>query len=63
MPERVACRDISVLHVPTSSRYANIFTKGLLKFRTNLNVRSIDDYTARAFSQFGKLESGITFTM
>lgn len=37
--ERVACGDIRVLHVPTSSQYADIFTKGLLssvfkEFRT-----------------------------
>jgi hypothetical protein len=42
--ERVAAGDIRVLHVPTSSRYADIFTKGLptsvfQDFRSSLNVR------------------------
>ena len=43
--KRVAIGDIRVLHVPTSSQYANIFTKGLassvfMEFRSNLNVQS-----------------------
>ena len=43
--ERVAVGDLRVLHVPTSSQYADIFTKGLpsslfMEFRTNLNVCS-----------------------
>jgi hypothetical protein len=43
--ERVAVGDLRVLHVPTSSQYADIFTKGLpstlfTEFRTSLNVRS-----------------------
>jgi len=43
--ERVAIGDLHVLHVPTSSQYANIFTKGLpssifTEFRSSLNVRS-----------------------
>ena len=43
MRERVALGEIQVLHVPTSSQFANIFTKGLptgvfLDFRSNLNV-------------------------
>jgi hypothetical protein len=42
--ERVAAGDIRVLHVPTSSQYADIFTKGLptsafQDFRSSLNVR------------------------
>jgi hypothetical protein len=42
--ERVAVGDLRVLHVPTSSQYADIFTKGLpsslfTEFRTSLNVR------------------------
>jgi len=42
--ERVAIGDLRVLHVPTTSHYANIFTKGLpssvfTEFRTSLNVR------------------------
>jgi hypothetical protein len=42
--ERVAIGDLRVLHVPTSSQYADIFTKGLpsslfTEFRTSLNVR------------------------
>jgi hypothetical protein len=49
--EHVACGDIRVLHVPTSSQYADIFAKGLLssvlkEFMTSLNVRSTDDQTA-----------------
>jgi hypothetical protein len=43
--ERVAVGDLHVLHVPTTSQYADIFTKGLptsvfTEFRTSLNVRS-----------------------
>ena len=43
--ERVAIGDLKVLHVPTSSQFADIFTKGLpssvfRKFRTSLNVLS-----------------------
>jgi len=42
--ERVSVGDLRVLYVPTSSQYADIFTKGLsssvfLEFRTSLNVR------------------------
>ena len=41
--ERVAIGDLRVLHVPTSSQYADIFTKGLstsvfTEFRSSLNV-------------------------
>ena len=51
--ERVAVGDLRVLHVPTSSQYADIFTKGLpssvfTEFRSSLNVRSTDDQTAGA---------------
>ena len=43
--ERVAIGDLRVLHVLTSSQYADIFTKGLpssvfMEFRSNLNVQS-----------------------
>ena len=43
--ERVAIGDLRVLHVPTSSQYADIFTKGLpssvfTEFWSSLNVRS-----------------------
>ena len=43
--ERVAVGDLRVLHVPTSSQYADIFTKGLpsslfTEFRSSLNVCS-----------------------
>jgi hypothetical protein len=43
--ERVALGEVRVLHVPTSSQYADIFTKGLpssvfTEFRSSLNVRS-----------------------
>ena len=49
--ERVAFGDVRVLHVPTSSQYANIFTKGLsstvfTEFRSSLNVRSAPAPTA-----------------
>ncbi|WVZ83566.1 hypothetical protein U9M48_030698 [Paspalum notatum var. saurae] len=51
--ERVSFGDLRVLHVPTSSQYADIFTKGLpssvfLEFRSSLNVCSADDKTAGA---------------
>jgi len=51
--ERVATGDVRVLHVPTSSQYADIFTKGLpsfvfTEFRSNLNVQAADDQTAGA---------------
>jgi hypothetical protein len=43
--ERVALGEVRVMHVPTSSQYADIFTKGLptsvfTEFRFSLNVRS-----------------------
>ena len=43
--ERVAIGDLKVLHVPTSSQFADIFTKGLpssvfTEFRSSLNVLS-----------------------
>ena len=51
--ERVSVGDLRVLHVPTSSQYADIFTKGLpssvfMEFRSSLNVRAADDQTAGA---------------
>jgi len=51
--ERVAVGYLRVLHVPTSSQYADIFTKGLpssvfTEFGSSLNVRSTDDQTAGA---------------
>jgi len=49
--ECVALGDVRVLHVPTTSQFADIFTKGLpssvfSEFRSSLNVRSTDDSTA-----------------
>ena len=49
--ERVALGAVRVLHVPTTSQFADIFTKGLptavfTEFRSSLNVRSIDAVTA-----------------
>ena len=49
--ERVATGDVCVLHVPTSSQYADIFTEGLpssvfTEFRSSLNVQAPDDQTA-----------------
>lgn len=43
--DKVATREIWVLHVPTTSQYADIFTKGLpisifIEFRSSLNVSS-----------------------
>jgi hypothetical protein len=43
--ERVAVRDVRVLHVPTTSQFADIFTKGLpssvfSEFRSSLNICS-----------------------
>jgi hypothetical protein len=43
--DRVALGEVRVLHVPTTSQYADIFTKGLptsvfVEFRSSLNVRS-----------------------
>jgi len=51
--ERVAIGDVRVLHVPTSSQYADIFTKGLpssvfTEFRSSLNVQAADDQTVGA---------------
>jgi len=49
--KRVAKGAVRVLHVPTSSQYADIFTKGLpssvfTEFRSSLNVQAADDQTA-----------------
>jgi hypothetical protein len=43
--DRVAIGDVRVLHVPTTSQFADIFTKGLpsstfSEFWSNLNVAS-----------------------
>jgi hypothetical protein len=43
--ETDACEDVRVLHVPTASQFANVFTKGLpatvfTKFRSSLNICS-----------------------
>jgi len=51
--EKVALGDVRVLHVPTTSQYADIFTKGLpssifCEFRSSLNVRGAADPTAGA---------------
>ena len=50
--ERVALGHVKVLHVPTSSQYADIFTKGLpltvfVEFRSSLNVRGINGLRGR----------------
>ena len=49
--ERVATGAVRVLHVPTSSQYADIFTKGLpssvfTEFRSSLNIQAADNQTA-----------------
>jgi hypothetical protein len=41
--DRVAIGEVRVLHVPTTSQFADIFTKGLpsstfIEFRSNLNI-------------------------
>ena len=51
--ERVALGDVRVLHVPTTSQFADIFTKRLpaaifTEFRSSLNVWSPDAVTAGA---------------
>jgi hypothetical protein len=43
--DRVAVGDVRVLHVPTTSKFADIFTKGLpsltfAEFRSSLNISS-----------------------
>jgi hypothetical protein len=40
--DRVAIGDVRVFHVPTTSQFTDIFTKGLpsLEFRSSLNVAS-----------------------
>jgi hypothetical protein len=50
--KRVAIGDVRVLHVPTTSQFADIFTKGLptsvfSEFRSSLNICAIDVLTAR----------------
>jgi hypothetical protein len=45
--ERVALGDLRVLHVPTTSQYADMFTKGLpssvfTEFQSSLNVQDIN---------------------
>lgn len=51
--KKVAIGSVRVLHVPTTSQYADIFTKGLpspvfTEFRSSLNVRRNDDQSAGA---------------
>ena len=57
--ERVALGEVRVLHVPTTSQYADVFTKGLptsvfTEFRSSLNVRG-----APSFDCGRVLESGV----
>jgi hypothetical protein len=49
--ERVSIGVVRVLHVPTTSQFTDVFTKGLpssvfIDFRSSLNVRSTDVPTA-----------------
>jgi len=49
--KRVAIGAVRVLHVPTTSQFADVFTKGLpstvfMEFRSSLNVRANDAPTA-----------------
>jgi hypothetical protein len=60
--EKVALGVVRVLHVPTTSQLADIFTKGLLstvftEFRTSLNVRSTDANTTAGL--YGSVVSDI----
>nr|AAL77129.1 Putative polyprotein [Oryza sativa]AAP52413.1 retrotransposon protein, putative, Ty3-gypsy subclass [Oryza sativa Japonica Group] len=53
--DRVAAGSVRVLHVPTTSQYADIFTKGLptsifVEFRSSLNVRCTNVATAGGVS-------------
>jgi hypothetical protein len=53
--DQVALGHVEVFHVPTSSQYADIFTKGLpsavfTEFRSSLNVAGNDDPTAGGVS-------------
>ena len=55
--ERVAIGDVRVLHVPTTSQFADIFTKGLptsvfCEFRSSLNVCPVDVPTAGGVLEF-----------
>ena len=55
--ERVAIGDVRVLHVPTTSQFTDIFTKGLptsvfSEFRSSLNICSIDVPTAGGVREF-----------
>jgi hypothetical protein len=58
--ERVAAGAVRVLHVPTSSQFADLFTKGLsssvfMDFRSSMNVRSTGVPTAGGVKQTGRL--------
>ena len=51
--DHMAAGDVRVLHVPTTSQYTDVFTKGLPtvifnEFRSSLNVRGAADQTAGA---------------
>jgi len=55
--ERVAIGDVRVLHVPTTSQFTDIFTKGLptsvfSEFRSSLNICSIDVPTGGGVREF-----------
>jgi hypothetical protein len=55
--EQVALGAVRVLHVPTTSQYADIFTKGLpsshfTEFRTSLNVRCTNAQTEGGVSNY-----------
>jgi hypothetical protein len=58
--ERVTVGAVRVLHVPTSSQFADLFTKGLsssvfMDFRSSMNVRSTGVPTAGGVKQTGRL--------
>jgi len=53
--ERVSIGEVRVMHVPTASQYADIFTKGLpssvfSEFKSRLNIRGADDQTVGGVS-------------
>jgi hypothetical protein len=61
--ERVSIGDLRVLHMPTLSQYADIFTKGLpssvfTEFRSSLNVQWL---TIRLRGRVSNVISGLAF--
>jgi hypothetical protein len=62
--ERVATSVVRVLHVPTTSQFTDIFTKGLplsifLEFWSGINVRSTDVPTTGVRQDIARISSTI----